>query len=404
MMGDAVGKSTSGFCLQPDIFSEMGSGGGFHRRALAVNDDQLSRTAIEKESALFNLQSSKTVFTTHPFVSTSKKIKKIFALLAKATKSQVTITVTGESGVGKEMVAKMIHHNSREPNGRFLAINCAAIPEDLLESELFGYVAGAFTGADQNKKGLIEGAHQGTLFLDEIGEMPLGLQAKLLRFLEDHKIQPIGSNVTIPVDVRVICATNKNLEALVKEGRFREDLFYRIHVVQFHIPPLRERPEDIPLLTNHALKLYAEENNVAQKTVSAQALNFLIHYEWPGNGRELINAMYNFSIFVDRPQIELSDLEERRELFHTPAPEKIPDKNLGGDLNLMDALSQKIDTQELSLSDAKHEFERLQIDRALKLCNGQITSASHHLQMPRPQVSRLVKKYGLKKLENERGI
>lgn len=341
-------------------------------------------------------------YSTHQFIGVSKKIKETFALLSKATESQVTVTITGESGVGKEMVAKIIHHDSGRQNGKFVAINCAAIPENLLESELFGYVAGAFTGAAQNKKGLIEEAHQGTLLLDEIGEMPLGLQVKLLRFLEEHEVQPIGAKVPVKVDVRVICATNKNLEALAKAGRFREDLLYRINVIRFHIPSLRERPEDIPLMVDHALKLYAKENLVAPKTISSQALNFLIRYSWPGNVRELINVMYNLSIFVDRPRIELSDLEQRRELFHTPSSEETATQDSTDTSDtLMDILSQKIDAHELSLADAKHEFERLQIDRALKLYNGQITNASYHLQMPRPQVSRLVKKYGLKKLENE---
>lgn len=413
MMGDTLGKSTSEFCLQSDVFARMGFG-GLRGRARAVNDDKSSLAALENESALFNVESSASEalpplgavslthsFSKHQFIGISKKIKKIFTLLLKAIESQVIVTVTGESGVGKEMVAKIIHHDSGRQNHKFVAINCAAIPENLLESELFGYTAGAFTGAYQNKKGLIEEAHQGTLFLDEIGEMPLGLQVKLLRFLEEREIQPIGANTTVKVDVRVICATNKNLESQVKEGLFREDLFYRINVVRFNIPPLRERPEDIPLLIDYALELYAKENFVAAKTMSPQALNFLMHYAWPGNVRELINVMYNLSIFVDRSRIELSDLEERRALFHPSLPEETLVPVADGGFSLVDTLSRKIDAHELSLADAKHEFERLQIDRALKLYNGQITSASHHLQMPRPQVSRLVKKYGLKKVRNE---
>lgn len=333
------------------------------------------------------------------FVGISAKNRELFGVLQKTIDSNATITLTGESGVGKEMIAKMIHYNSTRKQEKFVAINCAAIPENLLESELFGYMRGAFTGANENKTGLFLEADGGTLFLDEIGEMPLSMQVKIIRVLQEREVCPIGGNAPKKVDVRIICATNKNLEEMVSVGRFREDLYFRINVVSIVVPSLRDRKEDIPLLADHALRLYALENNVPPKTLSTQAMQFLKGYQWPGNVRELINVMYNLSIFIEKPCIELADLEERKELFRMPI-DTVKGNTQNGELD-MNAISDQIDKQQLTLSDAKQEFEKLQIQRALKLFNGQITSASYHLQMPRPQVSRLVKKYHLKEVQGD---
>ncbi|MBF0105988.1 MAG: sigma-54-dependent Fis family transcriptional regulator [Deltaproteobacteria bacterium] len=327
------------------------------------------------------------------FIGVSEKKRELFQTLQKSIDSTATITLSGESGVGKELVAKMIHYNGQRKMENFVALNCAAIPENLLESELFGYVKGSFTGADDNKDGLFVTADKGTLFLDEIGEMPLSMQVKLIRVLQEREVSPIGGAASRKIDVRIICATNRDLESMVKEGEFREDLFYRINVVNITVPSLRERREDIPLIVDHALRMYAIENAVPQKTISTQAMKFLMMYPWPGNVRELINVMYNLSIFVEGSVIELNDLEDRKELFRSPIDMHTAQGEENTDLN---NLSNAIDEQQITLSEAKSEFERLQIERALKLYNGQITSASYHLQMPRPQVSRLVKKYNLK--------
>jgi len=289
----------------------------------------------------------------------------------------------------------MIHYNSPRKHKPFITVNCAAIPEALLETELFGHTKGAFTDAKDNKSGLFVTANGGTIFLDKIGEMPLSMQVKILRALQEREITAVGATSSQKIDVRIICATNRNLEKMVKEANFREDLYYRISVIKIHVDSLSNRKEDIPLLVDFALKQYADENNVPQKTVSNQAMSFLINYPWPGNVRELFNVMYNLSIFVDKPCIELSHLEERKELFRMPIDthEQLATNPQFG------VLTKKIDSQQISLSEAKQEFEKLQIERALKLFNGQITSASYHLQMPRPQVSRLMKKYKLTKQE-----
>lgn len=326
------------------------------------------------------------------FIGGSKATKQLLEIVARVCKSHANILITGESGVGKEMIAKTIHYNSLCHEGRFVGINCGAIPENLLESELFGYEKGAFTDAFETKKGLFEQASDGTIFLDEIGEMPINMQVKLLRVLEEGEVMRIGGVETIPINTRVICATNQNLEKMVQEGRFRQDLFYRINVVMIHVPNLRDRRADIPLFIDHALELYAQENEVPVKKIAPEAVEFLCHYKWPGNIRELINVMSNLSIFVEKTNIELSDLQERQELFqriHEPL-EKPEDP--------VKELTNKIDTGELTLSNAKQEFEKLQILRALRLASGKITTASKRLQMPRPQVSRLVKKYGLKEI------
>jgi DNA-binding NtrC family response regulator len=222
----------------------------------------------------------------------------------------------------------------------------------------------------------------------------MSMQVKILRVLEESEVQPIGAARPRKINARVICATNRNLEEMVKAGTFRQDLYFRINVISIKIPSLRERKADVPLLIRHALRMYGEENGVPSKSIAAEALNYLMNYPWPGNVRELINVVYNLSIFVEGPRIDLSDIVSRPELFHK-AEEQLEAKALPADDPILH-LSEKIDQGLLTLSDAKHEFEKLQILRALRMCSGKITTASNLLQMPRPQVSRLIKKYGIK--------
>jgi len=321
---------------------------------------------------------------TRTFLDTLKKVSQTFA----------TVLICGESGVGKELAAKMIHYNSPCKDKNFVAINCGAIPEALLESELFGYEKGAFTGADDHKKGLFVEADRGTIFLDEIGEMPLNMQVKLLRVLEESEVFPIGGSHPISIRTRVVCATNKDLIQMVRDGTFRQDLFYRINVVTLEIPPLRQRKADIPLLIQHALKQYALENQVPEKRISPEALGCLTDYLWPGNVRELVNVMYNLAIFVEGNAIELEHLQRRPELFQSRERQSVKQQQ-----SPVSILSEQIDAGELTLANAKKEFERLQILRALHMSHGNVTTASRHLQMSRPQVSRLIKKYGLKEKE-----
>lgn len=210
---------------------------------------------------------------------------------AKIALSQANVLISGESGTGKELIARAIHYNSRRANGPFIKINCAALPESLLESELFGHEKGAFTGAQTQRQGLFERAHQGTLLLDEIGEMPLVLQAKLLRILQEREFERVGGHQTIQVDIRIVAATNRDLHAMVKEGAFREDLFYRLNVIHLQLPPLRERREDIALLANHFLQKFSSENQRDIIEIDPAAMSMLTTWPWPGNIRELSNVI-----------------------------------------------------------------------------------------------------------------
>jgi transcriptional regulator with PAS, ATPase and Fis domain len=220
-------------------------------------------------------------------------MQQVFKTIFKVAKSQATVLIRGESGTGKELVARAIHYNSSRANGPMVEISCAAFPETLLESELFGYEKGAFTGADSRKKGRFEIANTGTIFLDEIGDVSGSVQTKLLRVLQEKEISRLGSNDSIKVDVRVITATNRDLEQALGSGQFREDLYYRLNVIPIFLPPLRERREDIPLLIDHFIKRCSRLNNKPVGAISQEALELCQSYEWPGNVRELENAIEN---------------------------------------------------------------------------------------------------------------
>ncbi|GBC92561.1 Transcriptional regulatory protein ZraR [bacterium HR15] len=225
------------------------------------------------------------------FIGNSPTIREILQIVERVADTRTTVLITGESGTGKELIARMLHEKSSRASGPFVAVSCAAIPETLLEVELFGAVKGAYTGAETDRIGKFEAANGGTLFLDEIGDIPPLIQVKLLRVLQEREIERLGSNKPIPVDVRLVAATNRDLEQAVQAGTFRADLFYRLQVVHIHLPPLRERPEDIPLLIEHFVRKYAQENNRAMHEVSPEALQLLKAYPWPGNVRELENAI-----------------------------------------------------------------------------------------------------------------
>ncbi len=258
-------------------------------------------------------------------VGASKQMQELFQLIDKVSKSDSTILITGESGTGKELVAKAIYKNSKRKDKLFIPINCGAIPEDLIESELFGYSKGAFTGATTNKIGKIQAANEGTVFLDEIGEMPLNLQVKILRLLQEREIQPVGANKPVKVDIRIIAATNKNLEKLVEEKKFREDLFYRLNVIPIHIPPLRERKEDIPLLVDYFFKKFRDkyEKNDEIEGFSDEAIILLENYDWPGNVRELENVIERIVVLKEGGTILPYDLPSKffqNEFFNDITP------------------------------------------------------------------------------------
>ncbi|MGH9338647.1 MAG: sigma-54-dependent transcriptional regulator [Acidobacteriota bacterium] len=235
-----------------------------------------------------------------------------------AAPTEGRILIYGENGTGKELVARLLHLNSSRKESAFVEVNCAAIPEDLIENELFGSVRGAFTGATENRKGKFELAHAGTLFLDEVGDMSLKTQAKVLRVLEEQRFYPVGSNQAVAVDVRVIAATNKNLEEEIEKGRFREDLFFRLNVIPFEVPPLRERSEDIPDLIDYFLEYFCERNGTGKKKIQPEALGKLRSYAWPGNVRELKNTIERMVIMNPEHRVSMMDLPASI-LRHQPA-------------------------------------------------------------------------------------
>ncbi|MGE0789357.1 MAG: sigma-54-dependent transcriptional regulator [Sandaracinaceae bacterium] len=296
-------------------------------------------------------------------VGKSSAMRHVFDVIERVAATDATILVTGESGTGKELVARAVHRRSQRAEGPFVAINCAAVPAQLLESELFGHVKGAFTDARNTRKGLFLEASSGTLFLDEIGEMPLEMQVKLLRALQERVVRPVGGNEEVPFDARVIAATNRDLEEEVREGRFREDLFYRINVVGIAVPPLRERPGDIPLLAQHFVERHASRFGKDVRGLAPEALEKLLAYEWPGNVRELENGMERAVALARNENVRADDLPERVRTFR---PEHLA--------VVADEVEQLISVAEL---------ERRYIFHVLKLVDGNKSQAARILGLDR---------------------
>ena len=261
-----------------------------------LEENSLLRGELEKKYSFCNL------------IGKSREMQQIYNLIKQVAPSHSNVLIEGESGTGKELVARALHYNSLRAQHPFVAINCSAVPETLLESELFGYAKGAFTDAKGSKQGLFEVADGGTLFLDEISSMPFGLQSKLLRVLQDGEIRPLGSTVSRKVDVRIISATNKDLEASIEEKSFREDLYYRLNVINLTLPPLRKRREDIPLLAQHFLKKYAEINQKNIKGFQPSAMSYLVNAAWKGNVRELENTVERAAVLIQSEFITMSEL------------------------------------------------------------------------------------------------
>src|SRR5216684_2506483 len=253
----------------------------------------------------------------HQMVGESQALKQVMAAVSRAAPTNATVLITGESGVGKELVARMIHRNSLKSRERFVQVNCAAIPEELIESELFGHEKGSFTGATEKQIGKFEQADRGTIFLDEVGDMSPKTQAKVLRVLQEGEVERLGSARTIKVDVRVIAATNKNLEEEIEKGHFREDLYFRLAVIPIHVPPLRERPEDIAPLVRHYMDYFGRENNVRPKRITQAALDALARYRWRGNIRELRNTVERM-ILVGKLRENGWNISKTAEVIGTP--------------------------------------------------------------------------------------
>ncbi len=309
-------------------------------------------------------------------VGKSEPMLQLFDLVAQVAPSRSTVLIQGESGTGKELIAKAIHAHSPRRDKPFIPVNTGAVPSDLLESTLFGHERGAFTSAVAAKKGLFEVADGGTLFLDEIGTMRMDMQAKILRVLQDRRFMHVGGTQEIQVDVRIVAATNVNLEQAVKEGRFREDLFYRLNVISLELPPLRNRKEDIPLLANHYLKFYAEENGFPPPELATDALRLLMDYEWPGNVRELENAMERGVVLSNGPTLtaDLLPAQLRGNTYSTALLEQRPDA---------------------SLFDVMEDIERRIIADRLERCNWNQTEASEFFRVPLSTLNQKIKRLNI---------
>jgi DNA-binding NtrC family response regulator len=306
-------------------------------------------------------------------IGKSEPMLRLFDLIAQVAPSRSTVLVQGESGTGKELIAKALHANSPRRDKPFVPVNTGAVPSDLLESTLFGHVKGAFTSAIAAKKGLFEVANGGTLFLDEIGTMSMDMQAKILRVLQDRRFMHLGGTQEIQVDVRIIAATNVDLQVAVREGRFREDLFYRLNVICLELPPLRARRQDIPLLAGHFLKLYADENDTPAPSLSAEAMRILMDYEWPGNVRELENAMERGVVLATSSTI---------------TPDLLP-ASLTGNTYSASLLDHRPDA---SLFDLMEEIERRIIADRLERCHWNQTEAAEYFKIPLSTLNQKIKR------------
>ncbi|MGO9016531.1 MAG: sigma-54 interaction domain-containing protein [Dissulfurispiraceae bacterium] len=323
------------------------------------------------------------IVNTVQIIGNSPAVKRIYELMAKVACCQSTVLMSGESGTGKELVAKSIHFHSDRADRPFIPVNCGAIPTDLLESELFGHEKGAFTGAIATRIGRFELADGGTILLDEVGEMPQMLQVKLLRVLQERSFERVGGTRTISVDVRIIAATNQNLEAAVKEGRFREDLFYRLNVIPIEIPPLRDRVDDIPLLCGFFIEKYSKKFGRNPINVTSEAAKVLAGYSWPGNVRELENAIERLLVLKDNDIVTPSDLPERMTGKRIPELPHIEDDDNNPFVSGLD------------LNAALEGYEKRLILHALELHNGVKSQAAKYLNINRTTLIEKMKRLDL---------
>ena len=322
-----------------------------------IINNSLEKRSLRKENLLLKREmESRAGFEN--FVGKSLPMQKVFALIRQVAATNSTVLITGESGTGKELVAKAVHFNSSRKTGPFVTVNCGALPETLLESELFGYMKGSFTGATSNKQGLFEAAHGGTIFLDEISATTQALQIKLLRVLQEREFMRVGGTSPIRVDVHVVAASNKNLQAEVTKGMFREDLFYRLNVIPIHLPPLRERKDDIPLLVDFFLKKLLAGKE--PKRITPEAMSALMHFRWPGNVRELENTVERLVILCSGDTVRL---------------EHVPDALRAGESSI-DLIPMDIPEEGMNMEDLLENAERTLLHKALEKTGGVKTEAA----------------------------
>ncbi|MDH3600889.1 MAG: PEP-CTERM-box response regulator transcription factor [Candidatus Tectomicrobia bacterium] len=355
---EAIGQGAYDFLRKPIELDELRV---IIRRALHVHRLEREHRALQQRVA---------GETFEEMVGNSPQMQEVFATIRKVATAEVPVLIVGESGTGKELVARAIHRQSLRRHGAFVAINCGAIPENLLESELFGHEKGAFTGAHMQRQGRVEMAQEGTLFLDEVGDLPLLLQVKLLRFLQEHVIERVGGRQTIPVDTRVVAATNADLQQAMADGRFREDLFYRLGVVVIALPPLRERSEDILLLAQALLNRYAADSARNITGFTRQAVTALQTHGWPGNVRELENRIKRAVIMAQSARLTPADL---------------------------DLISPYTEYERQGLREAREALEQDLIRRALTRNKGNITRTASELGVSRPTLHELVAKYAIER-------
>ncbi|HYL79888.1 MAG TPA: sigma-54 dependent transcriptional regulator [Candidatus Acidoferrum sp.] len=345
------------------------------KTVLAVRN-ALDRVRLEQE----NLALRQTLEERYEIVGDSQAIQTLRAQIQSAAPSHGRVLIRGESGTGKELIARAIHRQSLRADKPFVEVNCAAIPDELIESELFGHEKGAFTGATNKRRGKFEVADSGTIFLDEVGDMSLKTQAKVLRVLQEQTFERVGGTETLTVDVRVIAASNKPLEEEIQKGNVREDLFYRLNVIPFEVPPLRDRKEDIPLLSAHFLRLFSREYGKHERVLCAEAMDLLLQYPWPGNVRELRNVMERMVIMVPQDTIRASDLALSLRSRAGAAPEAPTEPALEWDG---------------TLREAREHFEREFILRRLGETHWNITRAAERLGLERSNLHRKIKAYGI---------
>ena len=319
-------------------------------------------------------------------IGKSDGMKRVFSTIEKVAETDVTVLIRGESGTGKELVAQEIHRRSSHRTGEFVAMNCAAMPSELIESELFGHEKGSFTGAAARRKGKFEAADGGTIFLDEIGDMSTTTQAKVLRVLENRRVERLGGDASIPVDVRVISATHKNLEAEIVDGGFRQDLYYRLRVVTIELPPLRDRRDDIPLLANDMLNRYASLYGLRCREIEPEAMRRLVEYPWPGNVRELRNAIERAVVLAGGDTLTVDDLPAE---LAADSGRSAAGAATDGDLMAIPFID--------DFKEARKEFERAYIERRLAETGGNVTRAAELLEMHRQSLQHKLRELGIRK-------
>jgi len=340
-------------------------------------------------------------------IGRSEQIQQVRQLIEQVKNSEATVLILGESGTGKEVVAKHLHEQSPRHQGPFIPVNCGAIPAELLESELFGHEKGSFTGATHARQGRFEAAKAGTLFLDEIGDMPLAMQVKLLRVLQERTFERVGSNKTIEADVRILAATNTNLEKLITEGKFREDLFYRLNVYPVELPALRQRTGDIPALIEE-LTARLEKANRASIRLTMDAIHALCQYQWPGNIRELANLIERLAILYPNALVSAQELPKK--FLSTLTPIVHSPVDAGRALSAFDLLDISVESSQLAQGtlpydgiDLKHHLSTLElhyIKQALENCEGVVAHAAERLKMRRTTLVEKMRKYGIDKSEH----